>query len=63
MPDNCRWTERSDDYDLICDQPADGGEIFLKTDTGNVTVPVCRRHRAVHNERAAALRAKAKSKS
>lgn len=64
MPDNCRWTERTADYDEICDQPADAGEIFLKASNGSsVTVPVCKRHKAIHNQRAAALRAGSEAKS
>lgn len=61
MPDTCRYTDRTAEYDEICGAPADGGEIFLKSDTGTpVTVPVCRRHRAVHNQKAAAARAEAR---
>jgi hypothetical protein len=63
MKDYCRWTERSDDYDEICGEDADGGEIFMRTSTGSVTTPVCKRHKAVHNERAAAARRASKTKS
>lgn len=60
MDDTCRWTDRSEDGDKVCGLPADGGEIYLKSQTGTVKVPVCRRHRAAHNEKAAALRTKSK---
>jgi hypothetical protein len=43
MKDYCRWTERSDDYDEICGEDADGGEIFMRTSTGSVTTPVCKK--------------------
>lgn len=61
METTCRWTDRSDDQDDVCGDPADGGEIFMRSPTGTATVPVCRRHRAVHNEKAAALRTKSRT--
>lgn len=62
MLTTCRWTDRSDDgEDEVCESVADGGEIFIRSRTGTAKVPVCLRHRAVHNERAAALRTKSRT--
>jgi hypothetical protein len=52
---HCLW--REDDGDICRAIATD--EVTISGRTGSAKVPVCPRHKAAHNERAAAIRTKA----